>query len=196
MLKNIIKIITALLFTIFSFIKPVLAPEISINSNIMLSSGITLTKLQDIHMGTVVGLSSPIIGFLSLDASNNAIKQSLNGVIHLEDASCGKVAIDAPIGQTLAIWVQQPTVGSCGVGTLWGSPKCKILGSNDSTIVISETRCLSTDGVTLNVTESPYYLYVGGILSFFYGHTCHLGADAIANIDNATGTHTVHVAQQ
>ncbi|NRA73384.1 MAG: hypothetical protein HRU36_01380 [Rickettsiales bacterium] len=168
----------------------------SLNSNLMFSSGITLNKIFDIHLGTVAGFSSPYIGFLSLDTSHNVMQESLSGVAHMGGSVSGKVAIDAPIGQTLSIWIQQPTVGSCGTGTLWGIPKCKVLESDDSTIALAETRCSSTDGVTVNITNSPHYLYVGGTLSFFYGHTCHVGADAVDNQNNATGTHIVHIAQQ
>ena len=196
MFKIIKKISMAILFASLFTANAVFTEEnMTINSNIMFSSGITLTKIYDIHMGTVVGLSAPKVGFLSLDTKNNITQNLLEGVTHVGGASCGKVAIDAPIGQNISVWVQQPTVGSCGTGTLWGVPRCKILQSDDSTIVADKI-CSSTDSIIVNVIDSPYYLYVGGLLSFSYGHTCHLGADAVDNQDNSTGSHTVHVAQQ
>jgi len=197
MIKYIKKIaITIACITLF-FTNYVSSEEsLTVSSNLAFSSGITLGKIHDIHMGIVGGMSSPAIGLLSLDTSNNVMKEGLEGVAHLGEGTSGKVAIDGPPGQTVSIWITQPTTGSCGTGTLWGVPKCKVLESDDTTIAQTETQCSSTDGVTVTMNQARHYLYVGGILSFHYGHTCHTSADATEGIDNATGVHTVHVAQQ
>ncbi|NRA73733.1 MAG: hypothetical protein HRU36_03195 [Rickettsiales bacterium] len=201
MFKTIKKLATATTFVVLLSTSSVFAEEtVPLNSNIMFTSGVALNKLLDMHMGTVTGLNTNTAtthtGYLTLDTAHNIAKGDLSSVTHNGEGTSGKVRVSADAGQTLALWITQPQSSSCGINTSWSNPTCKVLRSDDGTADQAEAGCALGDNLLVTVTDPTSYLYIGGTLHFNDAHTCHTGADAADAVDNATGTHTLHVAQQ
>ena len=201
MFKTIKKIATATAFVMLLSTPTVFAEETStVNSNLMFTTGTQLTKMFDIHLGSIAGLNANTTtthtGSLTVDTAHNVTPVDLSGTSHNGEGTAGKVRINSMAGQAVKIWVTQPASSSCGTGTSWSNPTCKVNRANDATSDMVQSACALSDNLTHTLTDATSYLYVGGTFNFNAGHTCHTAADATDSADNATGAHTVHVAQQ
>ncbi|NRA73731.1 MAG: hypothetical protein HRU36_03185 [Rickettsiales bacterium] len=202
-IKEIKKVIGNLFFVVALILSSLPSYAISriLTPRLDIAEDLTVIKIFDIHLGTVVDLNSnngsTHTGSFIVNTSHGVSKNNLTGVIHYADGTSGKVKLISEPGFVVTLWVIPPTsVGEFNSNVFWSDPKCKILGSNDSSINQAETVCALGDGLTVTTEDSTSYIYIGGKLNLNPSHNAHTGDGGVAmtNEDNFLGNHVLHVA--